>query len=393
MRAELRIVKRTPVILQLIGTYMRIGFIVNPVAGMGGRVGLKGTDGVAKEALAKGAQPVAPQRAVDFLNALKLKLQGCSFEMLCAPGEMGAGEAEAMGFSCQTLPMEVGKETSAKDTEVAVIFLEQAKADLIVFVGGDGTARDILDAMQENEHIPVLGVPAGVKMYSAIFAVNPQAAAEAVADFLGHRAEVADFEVMDADEEAIRSDVFDVKLYGYLKGISLPALIQGGKEVSPETRTESESQVAIAKYVVKELPKDATLIMGPGTTVHRIAEALGVKKTMLGVDLYQKGKSKMDVDEKTILEAVKDWSKTWIILSPIGHQGMLLGRGNQQISSEIVKRVGKKHILVVATINKLQGLGTSALRVDTGDPEVDSLLKGEILVVTGYREGVTVPVQ
>ena len=372
---------------------MRIGLIVNPIAGMGGKVGLKGTDGAVKEAIARGAEPVAPHRATEFVSALKLGLGGCFVEFLCCPGKMGVQEAKNAGLTCQALPMTVGEETSAADTKTAVRLLKKAKADLIVFVGGDGTARNIFEAMNKDEKTPVLGVPAGVKMYSGIFAVNPRAAAEAVVTFLEHQAEVTDFEVMDADEEAIRNDVFDVKIYGYLKGLSMPSLIQGSKEISPETRTETQSQAAIAKYVVEELPKDATLILGPGTTVERITEALCVKKTVLGVDLYSEGKVRLDVDEKTLLENVKDWSKTWIILSPIGHQGMLLGRGNQQISPKVVKRVGGKHIIVVATLNKLQGIEGDALRVDTGDEEVNSMLRGEILAVTGYKEGVTIPVQ
>jgi predicted polyphosphate/ATP-dependent NAD kinase len=371
---------------------MRIGFIVNPVAGMGGKVGLKGTDGVLKEAIARGAEPVAPQRATEFLRELKQR-EGGNIQLLCAPERMGAEEAKAAGFHAEVLPIALGKETSAEDTKKAAELLTAAKVDLIVFVGGDGTARNILDALKGNDETPVLGVPAGVKMYSGIFAINPPDAAEAVTAFANQHAEVADFEIMDADEDAIRNDIFDVKLYGCLKGISVPALIQGSKEVSPETRNEAESQSAIAKYVVEELPKDATLILGPGTTVERIAEALGVKKTVLGVDVYSQGKVNLDVDEKALLETVKDWRSTWIILSPIGHQGILLGRGNQQISPQIIKRVGKKHILIVATLSKLGTIEAKALRVDTGDAEANASLRGESLVVTGYREGVTVHVQ
>jgi len=165
------------------------------------------------------------------------------------------------------------------------------------------------------------------------------------------------------------------------------------KEVSPETVTEKQSQTDIAKYIVEELPKDATLILGPGTTVECIATALGVKKTVLGVDIYQNGKAVPDVNEQEILQAVKDWQHTWLILSPIGHQGILLGRGNQQITPQIIKRVGKKRLLVVATLCKLQGIEDRALRVDTGDAEVDAMLKGNIQVITGYQEGVTMPVQ
>jgi predicted polyphosphate/ATP-dependent NAD kinase len=370
---------------------MRIGLIVNPIAGMGGKVGLKGTDGKIQEAFAKGAQPVAPQRATDFLRELKHRLGETKVEVLCAAGQMGTQEAQAAGISYQTLPMTVEEETSASDTQTAVKLLNQAKVDVIVFVGGDGTARNILDAVKETESaMPVVGVPAGVKMYSGIFAINPTDAAEAVTAFLQNRAEVADFEIMDADENAIRNDVFDVKLYGYLKGVSVPLLIQGSKEVSIATVSEKSSQTLIADYVVAELPKDATLILGPGTTVEAISEKLGVKKTVLGVDIYQNNGVVSDVDEKIILQTVTDWQHTWLILSPIGHQGILLGRGNQQISPQIIKRIGKSHILVVATLHKLQGI--EALRVDTGDAEVDALLKGELLVVTGYREGVTVPV-
>jgi len=372
---------------------MRIGFIVNPIAGMGGKVGLKGTDSVLAEALARGAVPIAHQRAEEFLKIFRVRLGDYRVELLCCPSEMGAKEAEVAGFDFQSLPMSIGEKTGPSDTALAVKLLQKAKVDLIVFVGGDGTARDILDAVHGDDSPPVIGVPSGVKMYSGIFAINPRDAAEAVLAFLEHRAEVIDFEVMDADESAIRNDVFDVKLYGCMRGISAPSLIQGSKEVSPTTVSEQDSQAAIAKYVVEELPKDATLILGPGTTVERIAQELGVKKTVLGVDVYRSGEAILDADERTLLDAVKDWRKTWIILSPIGHQGILLGRGNQQISAQIVKNVGKKHILIVATLNKLQGMGTEALRVDTGDEEADSMLHGSMLVVTGYREGVTVPVK
>ena len=371
---------------------MRIGFIVNPVAGMGGKVGLKGTDGVFKEAIARGAKPMAPQRAIEFLTELKLH-EGGNIQLLCPPAPMGEEEAKAAGFVAAVLSMVVGKETSSADTEKAVESLGAEKVDLIVFVGGDGTARNILDAMKRDGETPVLGVPAGVKMYSGIFAINPKDAAKAVIAFANQSAELTDFEIMDADENAIRNDIFDVKLYGCLKGISVPALIQGSKEVSPETRTENASQTAIAKYVIEELPKEATLILGPGTTVGRVAEALGVKKTVLGVDIYFEGKVTLDADEKTILETVKNWLSTWIILSPIGHQGILLGRGNQQISPEVIKRVGKKHILIISTLSKLGTIEVKALRVDTGDPEVDAMLRGDSIVVTGYKEGVTVPVQ
>jgi predicted polyphosphate/ATP-dependent NAD kinase len=198
---------------------------------------------------------------------------------------------------------------------------------------------------------------------------------------------------MDADEKAIRDDAFNVKLHGYLKGPFLPAHIQGSKQISPETVDEKDNQNAIARFIVEEMPSHATWILGPGTTVERIADLLGIEKTVLGVDIYKNGKVILDVDEKRILKEAEDWENTWIVLSPIGHQGILLGRGNQQISPEIVKHVGRQRILVVATKNKLQNIEGSVLRVDTGDAETDEMLRGYGRVVTDYREWRLVQIQ
>jgi predicted polyphosphate/ATP-dependent NAD kinase len=371
---------------------MKIGFIVNPIAGMGGRVGLKGTDSVLKEAIAKGAKPIAPKRAVEFLQKLKENMVEITIEVLTCPSIMGEKEAKDASFPVHVLPMKIGKETSAEDTKTAVKLLITAKVKLIVFVGGDGTAKDIFDAMQGYGEVPVLGVPSGVKMYSGIFAVNPSDAVNVVLTFAGDQAEIAEFEIMDADEKAIRSDTFAVKLHGFLKGPFVPMRIQGSKQTSPETVDEKENQTAITRYVIEEMRPEATYILGPGTTVKRIAELLGVEKTVLGVDIYKKGKVILDVDERRIFEEVEDWQNTWIILSPIGHQGILLGRGNQQISPEIIKRVGKQHIIVAATKSKLQSIEGNMLRVDTGDAEVDNMLKGYIKVVTDYREWQLMPV-
>jgi len=372
---------------------MKLGFIVNPIAGMGGRVGLKGTDGVLKEAIARGAKPIAPKRAVEFLKSLKENIEGLNIELITCPGIMGEKEVEKAGLKAKILPMKLGEETSAEDTKNAVELLAAEKVDLIVFVGGDGTAKDIFDAMQKCGQLPVLGVPSGVKMYSGIFAVNPIDAAEVVAAFTEEKAEIAEFEIMDADEKAIRSDTFAVKLHGFLKGPFVPARIQGSKQVSPETVDEKENQKAIARFIIEEMQPDGTYILGPGTTVKTIAELLGVEKTVLGVDVYKKGRVVLDVDERKILEEVEDWRKTWIILSPIGHQGILLGRGNQQISPEIIKKVGKQRIIVAATRSKLRGIEGNVLRVDTGDAEVDNMLRGYIKVVTDYREWRLMPVQ
>jgi predicted polyphosphate/ATP-dependent NAD kinase len=372
---------------------MKLGFIVNPIAGMGGRLGLKGTDGVLKEAIAKGAKPVAPSRAAKFLQKLKENRERATIEILTCPGIMGKEEAKTTSSQIQVLPMSIGKETNAEDTKTAVKLLIEAKVDLIVFVGGDGTAKDIFDAMKRYGDVPVLGVPSGVKMYSGIFAVNPSDAADVALAFAENQAEIAEFEIMDADEKAIRSDTFSVKLHGFLRGPFLPMRIQGSKHVSPETVDEKENQAAIARFIIEQMKPEATYILGPGTTVKSIAESLGVEKTVLGVDIYKNGKVILDVNEKMILKKVEDWQSTWIILSPIGHQGILLGRGNQQIAPEIIKCIGKQRIIVAATKNKLQSIDGGILRIDTGDAEADNMLKGYIKVVTDYKEWRLMPVQ
>jgi predicted polyphosphate/ATP-dependent NAD kinase len=365
---------------------MKVGFIVNPIAGMGGRVGLKGTDNILKVAVAKGAEPIAPKRAEEFLQKLKQNLLKTRVDVVTCPRIMGENEAKVAGLRAQILPMKIKDETTAEDTKTAVQLLIAANADLIVFVGGDGTAKDIFDAMQGCPKIPVLGVPSGVKMYSGIFAVNSSDAVDVVLAFARKEAETTEFEIMDADESRIRSDSFSVKLYGLLEGPFLPAHIQGSKQVSPETVDEADNQRAIARFILEEVPPEATLILGPGTTVKRVAELLNLEKTVLGVDVYKKGKIILDVDEKRLLKEVEDWANTWIILSPIGHQGILLGRGNQQISPEIIKHVGKERIIVAATKSKLESVEGKVLRVDTGDAGVDKMLRGYIRVMTDYRE-------
>jgi predicted polyphosphate/ATP-dependent NAD kinase len=365
---------------------MRLGLIVNPIAGMGGKVGLKGTDNVLERAIAKGATPVAPTRATEFLNKLKRNITEETIELITCPGVMGEKEAKDAGFPVKLLPMKIGTITTAQHTKTAVDLLAAANADLIVFVGGDGTAKDIFDAMQGCRQTPVLGVPSGVKMYSGIFAVNPSDAVEVVLACTRGQAEITELEIMDSDEKAIRDDVFAVKLHGFLQGPFLPARIQGSKQVSPETDDEVDNQKAIARFILEQVPNNATWILGPGTTVRRIAELLGMKKTVLGVDIYKGKKAILDVDEKSILKEVTDWENTWIVLSPIGRQGILLGRGNLQISPKILKRVAKERIVVAATKSKLQNIDGNVLRVDTGDTETDIMLKGYIRVVTDYRE-------
>ncbi|MFW6117753.1 MAG: ATP-NAD kinase family protein [Thermoproteota archaeon] len=372
---------------------MKLGLIVNPIAGMGGRVGLKGTDGVVEEALKRGADPVAPDRGIEFLEELKRSINDLPLKVFTCPGKMGEEECKEVTLPFKVLDMNIGDKTTAEDTKTAVELMANRGVDLIIFVGGDGTARDIFDALQKEGEIPVLGVPSGVKMYSGIFAVNPSDAVEVISAFAQNQTDIAEFEIMDADENAIREDSFSIHIYGYLKAPFLPMRVQGGKKVTPSTVDEKRNQTAIARFIIEEMTPEETYLLGPGTTVKCITEMLGLDKTLLGVDIYKGGEIILDVNEKRILEEVDDWKNTWIILSPIGHQGILLGRGNQQISPRILRKLGKSRIITAATKGKIQSIEGGILRVDTADEEVDKRMRGYIKVITDYGEWRVLPVQ
>lgn len=348
----------------------KIGLIVNPVAGMGGAVGLKGTDGKAilKQATSLGAKPVSSIKAKAFLSELT------SFEvdlkLVLGAGNMGEYDAASYGLSFSVLGKRK-KETSAADTIKTAEKMVNAGVFLLVFCGGDGTARDVLHAVGTS--IPVLGVPTGVKMHSAIFAFSPKAAARVVSRFLYEGLPLREAEVMDIDENAFRKGYVSAELYGYLLAPYEPHLIQANKLASPVTQSEMRNQVAISLYIIEKMKPDSVYIIGPGTTTRTIGDLLDLKKTLLGVDLYcNKRIMKNDVNETQILNAIKGKSVK-IIVTPIGGQGFIFGRGNQQISPQVIRKVGLENIIVVATESKLGGL--IALRVDTGDPLLDAAFR------------------
>jgi predicted polyphosphate/ATP-dependent NAD kinase len=358
-----------------------IGLIVNPVAGMGGAVGLKGTDGkaIVNRAIFLGAKPVAPVRAKAFLSELSPVKD--SVRLVVGAGDMGEDEAKRLDFTYKVLG-ERKKETSAEDTVNIAKKMADEDVALLIFCGGDGTARDILTAV--GTAFPVLGVPTGVKMHSAVFAVNPQAAARVVMRFLYETLPLRETEVMDVDEKAFRKGRVSAELYGYVLAPYEPHLIQVNKLASPMTESELRNQAAIAIYIIENMKLDVIYIIGPGTTTRTIGDLLDAKKTLLGVDLFRNKKIVAnDVNEKQILEAM-DGKPVQIIVTPIGGQGFIFGRGNQQISSKVIRRVGLDNIIVVATESKLRSL--KALRVDTGDPNLDAAFRErKIKVVADYR--------
>ena len=365
-----------------------LGLIVNPVAGIGGRVGLKGSDGaeVQKRALELGAVPQALNRAIQALERIK---PTDDLEIITYPGEMGEDAARACGFDPTVIGSITPGETTPQDTRSAAREMRRLNVDLLLFAGGDGTARDIYNAVGDG--IPALGIPAGVKIHSAVFATNPINAGDLAALALqGKVSSLREAEVMDVDEDAFRRGVVSAKLYGYLKVPFQRRLIQGLK--TPSSLGEAASMRAIAHDVVGKMKDDCLYIIGPGTTTRAITSRLGLDKTLIGVDVVHGGELvAADVNESRLLELVEG-RRAKIIVTPIGGQGCIFGRGNQQISPRVIKKVlaeddcPKDCIIVVSTPGKIHALGGRPLWVDTGDRELDGMLSGYIRVITGYRE-------
>lgn len=349
---------------------------------MGGAVGLKGTDGDAYvEALKRGAVPVTPERAKRFLSSIENRDEAF---IVSAPGVMGEDlvEGSKMGYRVVG-SLEKGETTSAEDTKRIVGEMMGENLDLLVFVGGDGTSRDIYDVV--GSETPVLGVPSGVKMFGSVFAVNAEAAAEVVDAFIKGNVEIIEKEVLDINEEAFRSSRLDVKLYGYMKVPTVRGLVQAGKEPSRHRESQIENQVAIARRMVEDMEEGVMYLLGPGTTTRTIADELNLEKTLLGVDAIRDGKLiGEDLNEAGILELLGKFDEARIVLSPIGGQGFIFGRGNQEFSPEVIGSIGKENVIVVATRDKVDKLG--CLRVDTGEAEVDEVLRGYIKVMIDYRE-------
>jgi len=362
---------------------LKLGLIVNPIAGMGGSVGLKGTDGrkVIRQARTLGAVPRAPARATATLE--ELVRVGAEFELLTCAGAMG----EASALACHLTPTVVYRpasiETTAEDTRRAAREMRKLAVDLILFAGGDGTARDVHEAVGGD--VPALGIPAGVKIHSAVFAVSPRAAGDLLAGFLrGRIGTMREAEVMDVDEAAYRRGQLATRLFGYLRVPYDPQLVQGAKVRSRSDDTAAEE---LARSVVARMDRETLYVVGPGTTTRRITTLMGLESTLLGVDVILDGQVlALDVAERDLLRLVRDHPRARIIVTPIGGQGFLFGRGNQQISGRVVRAVGIQNVIVVATPGKLASLGGRPFLVDTDDEELNRTLAGFIAVTTGDRQ-------
>jgi predicted polyphosphate/ATP-dependent NAD kinase len=368
-----------------------VGFLINPIAGMGGRVGLKGTDEMVAEAQRRGAEPCARLRALSMLHALRDRLQrepnAPRIDWLASPGEMGADVLAEAGF----LPAQVlavpraGLDSSARDTKAAAAEFLSAGADLILFCGGDGTARDIADVV--GQRVPMLGIPSGVKMYSGVFGVSPARTADIVLRFLSGELGLVEAELLDLDEEKYRAGEWVVRLFQTVLTPFEPTYTQLSKQLIFEM-SDAEAKGEIATYLAEIIGADreTLFILGPGSTLAAVAAAIGVRKTLLGIDAVADGRlAGEDMSERDILALLARHPRCKLVLSPIGAQGFVLGRGNLQLTPEALRGIGISNMMVAATPAKLAR--TPILRFDTGDRTLDTEIAalGYLSVIVGYR--------
>lgn len=385
----------------------RIGLVVNPVAGIGGPAALRGSDGedIQARARAVGVTAQAGRRVHEALLAMGDVRAAAWFTW---DGPMGADVLTALDVPCAVLgapappspanamsnpsaddserPSTPALHTTPADTRQAVRTLRAHGVDLLLFAGGDGTARDVLVALAENDGSSqlCLGIPAGVKMHSSVFALTPHAAGMVLQRFVaGAMLEVREGEVRDIDEAALRAGRIDNRWFGNLRVPALAGFMQnlkqGGRESEPLAQEEA------AAGVVAMLQDGVRYVLGAGSTLLAVKRQLGFDGTLLGVDVWQDGQVlARDVDEPHLRALVSEGVPMVVVLSPTGHQGMLLGRGNQQVSARFL-RESNAALCVVATRGKLAALDGRPLWVDTGDALLDAQLCGFTDVVCGYE--------
>ncbi|WP_374579955.1 ATP-NAD kinase family protein [Pseudoduganella sp.] len=375
---------------------MKLGLVVNPWAGIGGPAGLKGSDGAdcVQAALAASSLPQVQARLAAMFDALGEAAH--RFSWYAADGAMGLSALQAAGLQASAV-IPVASPSQAVDTRRASRILASMGIDLLLFAGGDGTARDVLDGLRDAgaiDSLPVLGLPAGVKMQSAVFANHPTAAAQLLRQLLQNGLAMhSEAEVMDLDEQALRRGQILPQLYGYLQLPLAPALTQGGK--ARHASGDHAQRLAIARSFAEGMDPRALYLVGPGSTTQALLEVLGVDGTLLGVDavlgngtLLARDATRLELED---LAAARD-TALHLVLSPIGGQGMVLGRGNQQISSRLLRAAGKRGLHVLAPRDKLLSLHGGVLRIDSGDAQLDAEFNGYLPVMTGYREQTMWPV-
>ncbi|NRA21648.1 MAG: ATP-NAD kinase family protein [Oceanospirillaceae bacterium] len=365
----------------------KLGLLINPVAGLGGSVALKGSDGTDIQALARslGAEPMAQKRCERALSVFADR----EVDIVTYPGEMGENVAKALGFRVQVVGEIIPGKTCAADTERAVIALIAQDIDLLLFAGGDGTARDI--ARVAPDSLLVLGIPAGVKIHSAVYAITPKAAGEVVAMLLdGKMLSLKMQEVRDIDESAFRAGRVIAKYYGELQVPVEHRYVQNVKSSGREVETLVIAD--IAADVVELMEEDVVYLLGSGTTVKAVMDELSLENTLLGVDVVKNNQLlASDCTAEQLLSLTAN-TKTILIISIIGGQGHFIGRGNQQLSAELLARIAKEDIWLLATKTKLNELEGRPLICDASSEQINRKYSGLITVKTGYHDQVLYPV-
>ena len=388
---------------------MRIGVVVNPDAGLGGKLGFKGSDGRALEARAAGAEDRAGPRMAHALNAFSTLLQGSlnrtesNITLVGWEGRMGGTWVGDQNDKLSFEPIGTTPETTAdSDTHDLVCALIKAEVEAILYAGGDGTTRDIVNALEsmgaKAQEVPLIGVPGGVKMHSGCFATTPKAAAEVALAFILGDLRCAITEVMDLDEDVYQEGVWKVRMYGEAWTPSSPRFMQGAKE-QVERSSEVDTIEGLAHHVQTLLEDNPELMIvwGSGGTLRRMGEHVNLELTLLGIDAQGPdiaGQRTLyaDLNEQDLLSVLAKHvdengapKPRLLLLSPMGGQGFLIGRGNLQLSPEVLRVIEFENILGVATPSKLIGL--QAVRIDTGDPELDSEFQAKrfVKILQGFR--------
>jgi predicted polyphosphate/ATP-dependent NAD kinase len=372
----------------------RLGFIVNPIAGIGGSVALKGSDGegIAAQALLLGAVAKANDRAKLALEILQPYQQ--QLTVVTVNGAMGEDTAKALGFSVELAYQTKQQATTATDTENAVKALSTQKIDLLLFAGGDGTARNICHMVGDS--MPVLGIPAGCKIHSGVYAITPKSAGRVVELMITNQlVSLTEADVMDIDESLFRQGVVKAKRYGEMQIPSelryVQAVKSGGKE-SDELVLQD-----IAAHVINQM-EDQLFVIGSGSTTAFLMEELALNGTLLGVDVVsQQQVIQNDITEPELWALLNSHpqqkhQQPKLVITLIGGQGHIFGRGNQQLSPRIIEFIGKDNIIIIATKSKLTALAARPLIADTGDSKLDRHLTGFMPVITGYNDQVLYPV-
>ena len=365
----------------------RLGVVVNPFAGIGGALALKGSDGadVREKALAMGAEKKANEKMAKALSIVEALSE--QFTIVTAAGEMGEDVCASLGLPFEVVYKSASQQTEGEDTERAVQAFLNCNLDVILFAGGDGTARNVCKVV--GEKVPVLGVPAGCKIHSGVYCVTPSAAGQVISQMIkGEIVSVMEGEVRDIDENAFRTGKVIAKHYGEMRVPAELTYVQAVKMGGKEDEALVLDDIAATISELMDDNPDTYFVMGSGSTVGAVMEFLGLENTLLGVDVVlDKTLVASDVTASELLSLTQG-KPTQVVLTVIGGQGHILGRGNQQLSPDFIRAIGKQNMRVVATKQKLQSLGNKPLRLDSGDAELDASLQGAFTIITGYKDKV-----